>query len=105
MRGAVFLLVLLFCLSGTWAQGESGGGRESLINIQWTEATEIIHEQMSGQTTADIWDELRDMVVELRTIETRLNASEREVEDLMTENAGKGLLNHRLLICIYEFRS
>jgi hypothetical protein len=60
-----------------------------LIDIQWTEATETIHEQTSGQTTADIWDELRDMVVELRTMET----SEREVEDLKTEN-------HRSQMCI-----
>ncbi|CAB1345783.1 unnamed protein product [Coregonus sp. 'balchen'] len=87
MRDAVFLLVLLFCLSGTWAQGESGGGRESLIDSQRTEATMTIHEQTSGQPTADIWGELRDMVVELRTMETRLSASEKEVEDLKMENA------------------
>ena len=34
MRGAVALLVLLFCVSGTWAQGESGGFRTELKVVE-----------------------------------------------------------------------
>ncbi|CAB1334452.1 unnamed protein product, partial [Coregonus sp. 'balchen'] len=42
MRGAVALLVLLFCLSGTWGQGERGGVRENDI-------TEQGHSQIESQ--------------------------------------------------------
>ncbi|XP_014006146.1 uncharacterized protein [Salmo salar] len=94
MRGAVDLLVLLFCLSGAWTQEESGGVRESGITQQGhsagresrgTEATEVTSECTTMQP--DIWDEmkaLRDMVMEqrekLRTMEGRVTACEGEVE-------------------------
>lgn len=56
MRDILLLMVVvLFCLSGTWAQGESEGAHQGL--------------QTSGQTSTDIWVELRalrDMVVEQR---------------------------------------
>uniref|UniRef100_A0A673XF61 Uncharacterized LOC115196218 n=1 Tax=Salmo trutta TaxID=8032 RepID=A0A673XF61_SALTR len=94
MRGAVALLVLLFCLSGAWTQEESGGGRESGITQQGhsagresrgSEATEVTGECTTMQP--DIWDEmkaLRDMVMEqrekLRTMEGRVTACEGEVE-------------------------
>nr|XP_023999843.1 uncharacterized protein LOC112077578 [Salvelinus alpinus] len=94
MRGAVALLVLLFCLSGAWTQEESGRVRESDITQQGhragresrgTGATEVTSECTTMQP--DIWDEmkgLRDMVVEqrekLRTMEGRVTACEGEVE-------------------------
>uniref|UniRef100_A0A8C7QSM6 C1q domain-containing protein n=1 Tax=Oncorhynchus mykiss TaxID=8022 RepID=A0A8C7QSM6_ONCMY len=94
MRGAVALLVLLFCLSGAWTQEESGRVRESDITQQGhsagresrgSEATEVTGERATMQP--DIWDEmkgLRDMVMEqrekLRTMEGRVTACEGEVE-------------------------
>ncbi|XP_071371114.1 uncharacterized protein [Centroberyx affinis] len=85
---SVVVLPVLFCLCGTWAQGESGAarendffqpgnnseGRESRVKEVKTEtdATEMTHKQTDHQTTAttpDIWaelKELRDMVVEQR---------------------------------------
>ncbi|XP_035601055.1 uncharacterized protein LOC118363876 [Oncorhynchus keta] len=94
MRGAVALLVLLFCLSGTWTQEESGRVRESDITQQGhsagrespgSEATEVTGERATTQP--DIWDEmkgLRDMVMEqrekLRAMEGRVTACEGEVE-------------------------
>ncbi|XP_078144161.1 uncharacterized protein LOC139924445 [Centroberyx gerrardi] len=85
---SVVVLPVLFCLCGTWAQGESGAaqendffqpgnsseGRESRVKEVKTEtdATETTHKQTDHQTTAtipDIWaelKELRDMVVEQR---------------------------------------
>ncbi|CDQ94238.1 unnamed protein product [Oncorhynchus mykiss] len=94
MRGAVALLVLLFCLSGAWTQEESGRVRESDITQQGhsagresrgSEATEVTGERATTQP--DIWDEmkgLRDMVMEqrekLRTMEGRVTACEGEVE-------------------------
>ncbi|XP_029516629.1 collagen alpha-2(VIII) chain-like isoform X2 [Oncorhynchus nerka] len=73
MRGAVALLVLLFCPSGTRTQGESGGDRESLVESHGTEDTETTSKQTTGQTitTPDIWgevEELRDMVDNLGTV-------------------------------------
>ncbi|CAB1325963.1 unnamed protein product [Coregonus sp. 'balchen'] len=59
MRGAVVLLVL-FCLSGAWAQGESGGVRENDITQQGLgeggESWESDAEQLTNQP--DIWTEL-----------------------------------------------
>ncbi|XP_020331617.1 uncharacterized protein LOC109884022 isoform X2 [Oncorhynchus kisutch] len=94
MRGAVALLVLLFCLSGAWTQEESGRVRESDITQQGhsteresrgSEATEVTGERATTQP--DIWDEmkgLRDMLFEqrekLRTMEGRVTACEGEVE-------------------------
>ncbi|XP_042152529.1 uncharacterized protein LOC112266404 [Oncorhynchus tshawytscha] len=94
MRGAVALLVLLFCLSGAWTQEESGRVRESDITQQGhsteresrgSEATEVTGERVTTQP--DIWDEmkgLRDMVIEqrekLRTMEGRVTTCEGEVE-------------------------
>nr|XP_046181055.1 uncharacterized protein LOC124011643 isoform X1 [Oncorhynchus gorbuscha] len=73
MRGAVALLVLLFCPYGTRTQGESGGDRESLVESHGTEDTETTSKQTTGQTitTPDIWgevEELRDMVDNLGTV-------------------------------------
>ncbi|XP_044196170.1 uncharacterized protein LOC122972865 [Thunnus albacares] len=72
MRGTLLpllLLVVLFCLSGTrGAQGESGGAHQGL--------------QTSGQTSKDIWDELRalrDMVVEQR-VELRNTKAELQTQ-------------------------
>ncbi|KAK6325327.1 hypothetical protein J4Q44_G00046690 [Coregonus suidteri] len=108
MRGAVALLVLLFCLSGAWTQEESGGVRESdvtqqghsagresrvrevQIESQMTDTSETTNEQTT--TLPDIWTEmkeLRDMVHNLGTIvveqrenmEVRLTASEAEVKE------------------------
>uniref|UniRef100_A0A8C7KUI5 C1q domain-containing protein n=1 Tax=Oncorhynchus kisutch TaxID=8019 RepID=A0A8C7KUI5_ONCKI len=73
--------MLLFCLSGAWSQGESGGVRENditqkghseggerkvrevQIESQGTEARETTHKQTSGQTTTtpDILTELKEM--------------------------------------------
>ncbi|XP_041732546.2 uncharacterized protein LOC121566654 [Coregonus clupeaformis] len=103
MRGAVALLVLLFCLSGAWTQEESEGvrendvtqqghsaGRESRmrevqIESRGTEAKAMTNECMTTQP--DIWYEmqkLRDIVMEqrekLRTMEARVTACEGEVE-------------------------
>lgn len=79
-------LVLLICLSGALAQGESQGIRESLIEGQRTEATTI---------TPEIWTELkelRNMVweqrVELSVAKTELQCQKNKVEDLERENAG-----------------
>ncbi|CAB1312018.1 unnamed protein product, partial [Coregonus sp. 'balchen'] len=103
MRGAVTLLVLLFfCLSGAWAQGESGGvrdraqqghsaGRESRVSEvpMETRGTEAMGVTDEHTTTPDIWNEikeLRDMVREkLRNTEDRVAASEDQVMDLKVE--------------------
>ncbi|XP_064821162.1 complement C1q-like protein 2 [Oncorhynchus masou masou] len=113
MRGAVavLVLVLLFHLSGTWAQQESGEVREN-------DTTET--------TQPDDWAELRDMMVEPRVefhkntveelkrenvshaaelstmrerldaregkwfeLEARLSSSEQEVEELKRENTDR----------------
>ncbi|KAM4606528.1 uncharacterized protein ACJ7VT_016705 [Polymixia lowei] len=93
----------------TWAQGESGGVREVQTETRGTETT---HKQTSSHTciAPDIWaelKELRDMAVEQRVerinsnsrihkleqdnaaLEARLSASEKEVEELKKENAGR----------------
>uniref|UniRef100_A0A6Q2YZ45 C1q domain-containing protein n=1 Tax=Esox lucius TaxID=8010 RepID=A0A6Q2YZ45_ESOLU len=99
MRAAITQLVVLFCLSGTGAQGEIGGGIESLIQSKGTETEDTTHKVMRRQTTSsstpDVWTELkevRDMVgelrVELRSMEARLKDKEKEVEVLKKENAG-----------------
>ncbi|XP_055784064.1 uncharacterized protein LOC129858853 [Salvelinus fontinalis] len=89
MRGAVALLVLLFCQSGTWTQGESGGDRESLVESHGTEDTETTSKHTTGQTTTtpDIWGEvegLRDMVDNLGTMvleqREKLRNMEKQVE-------------------------
>uniref|UniRef100_A0A4W5PRB1 C1q domain-containing protein n=1 Tax=Hucho hucho TaxID=62062 RepID=A0A4W5PRB1_9TELE len=106
--GAVALLVLLVCLSGAWAQGESGGVRENYITqqahreggerkvrevqieSQGTEATETTHKQTSGQitTTPDILTELKELRakvveqrVELTVTKTELNNIESRLKD------------------------
>ncbi|XP_028980139.1 complement C1q-like protein 2 [Esox lucius] len=100
MRAAITQLVVLFCLSGTGAQGEIGGGIESLIQSKGTETEDTTHKVMRRQTTSsstpDVWTELkevRDMVgelrVELRSMEARLKDKEKEVEVLKKENAGQ----------------
>lgn len=74
-------LLLLFCLSGIWAQGDNQGADQGL--------------QMSGQTKRDVWDELRglrDMVVEqkveLRNTKAELQTQKDKVAGLEKENAG-----------------
>ncbi|KAM9400426.1 uncharacterized protein ACWYII_030355 [Salvelinus alpinus] len=99
MRGAVavLVLVLLFCLSGTWARQESG---------------EVLENDTTETTQPDDWAELRDMMVEprvefhkntveelkrenvsqaaeLSTMGERLNAREGKVEDLKRENVSQ----------------
>lgn len=71
------MLVLLFCLSGTWAQRESGGADQ-------------------GLQTRDVWDELRalrDMVVEqrveLRHTKVELQTQRDKVAGLEKENTGR----------------
>lgn len=75
---------MLFCLSGTWAQGESKEAHQGL--------------QTSGQTSKDIWDELRalrDMVVEqrveLRNTKAELQAQRDKVAVLEKQNKGSKL--------------
>uniref|UniRef100_A0A4W5KPW6 C1q domain-containing protein n=1 Tax=Hucho hucho TaxID=62062 RepID=A0A4W5KPW6_9TELE len=98
MRGAGALLVLLFCLSGTWAQGERGGVRENDITLQGHseggESRESDGEPLTTQP--DIWTELkelRNMVVEqrveLRNMGARVTASEGQPVELKRENSGK----------------
>ncbi|XP_038849243.1 cerebellin-2-like [Salvelinus namaycush] len=97
MRDAVALLVLLFCLSGTWAQGQSGGVRENDITLQGHSE----QGESSNNGGSDIWAQLkalRDKVqsmgtilveqrVELRYMGNRLTASESQVEELKRDNA------------------
>ncbi|XP_021426910.1 uncharacterized protein LOC110495796 isoform X1 [Oncorhynchus mykiss] len=99
MRGAVALLVLLLCPSGTWTQGESGGDRESLVESHGTEDTETTSKQTTGQTitTPDIWgevEELRDMVDNLGTVvleqRQKLRNMEKQVERRWREKRSRG---------------
>ncbi|XP_020337639.2 collagen alpha-2(VIII) chain isoform X2 [Oncorhynchus kisutch] len=99
MRGAVALLVLLLCPSGTWTQGESGGDRESLVESHGTEDTETTSKQTTGQTitTPDIWsevEELRDMVDNLGTVvleqRQKLRNMEKRVERRWREKRNRG---------------
>lgn len=64
---------MLVCLSGAWAQGDSGGRVKG-----------------SESTSPDIWTELRNMVVEqtveLRNMEAKLRDSEKQVEELKREH-------------------
>lgn len=88
MKAAVALLVLLFCQSGTWAQGESGGDRESLVESRGTEDTETTSKQTTGQTTTtpNIWgevEELRDMVDNLGTMISEQREKLRNMEKKM----------------------
>lgn len=76
------LLLLLFCLSGTWAQGESGAADQDL--------------QTSGLTTKDIWDELRALRVlvveqrlEIKNTKAELQTQRNKVAGLEKENAGR----------------
>ncbi|CAB1340886.1 unnamed protein product [Coregonus sp. 'balchen'] len=85
MRGAVVsLLVLLFCLSGAWSQGESGGGQ--------TQSSSLAAQNDRAELRA-----LRDMVVEhrveLRNVAARLRDSEGENADQRwPAGLGDGLL-------------
>ena len=79
MRGSL-LLVFLFCLFGTSAQGESEGADPGL--------------QTSGQTERDIWDELRalrymveEQKVELTNTKAELQTQRDKVAVLEKENA------------------
>ncbi|XP_040921381.1 heavy metal-binding protein HIP-like [Toxotes jaculatrix] len=79
MRGSL-LLILVFCLSGTWAQGDREGADQG--------------SQTSGLTRKDIWDELRalrDMVVEqrveVRQTKAELQTQRDKVAALEKENA------------------
>uniref|UniRef100_A0A4W5LC50 Cerebellin 17 n=1 Tax=Hucho hucho TaxID=62062 RepID=A0A4W5LC50_9TELE len=99
MRGAVALLVLLFCRSGAWAQEESGGDRESLVESHGTEDTETTSKQTTSQTTTspDIWgevEELRDMVDNLGTMvleqKEKLRNMEKKVERRWREKWRRG---------------
>ncbi|XP_071342012.1 complement C1q tumor necrosis factor-related protein 3-like [Trachinotus anak] len=81
MRGSLLLVVLLFCLSGTWAQDESAETDQGL--------------ETSGQTCADIWNELRalkDMMVEqrveLKNTRAELQTQKDKVAGLEKVNAG-----------------
>ena len=76
------LLLLVFCLSGTSAQGVSGGADRGL--------------QTSGRT--DIWDELRalrdtvmEQKVELRNTKAELKSHRDKVAGLEKENTGSVL--------------
>lgn len=78
MRASV---LLVFCLSGLWAQGEIQGADQDL--------------QTSGQTRKDIWDELRDLrdmvveqKVELRNTKAELQTQRDKVTGFEKENAG-----------------
>ncbi|XP_062297139.1 cerebellin-1-like isoform X1 [Scomber scombrus] len=80
MRDILQLMVVLFCLPGTWAQGESEEAHQGL--------------QTSGQTSTDIWVELRalrDMVVEqkveLTYTKAELQTQRDKVASLEKENA------------------
>lgn len=73
------LLLLVFCLSGTQAQGESERAHQGL--------------QTSGQTSKDVWDELRalrDIVVELTYTKAELQTQRDKagLADLEKENGG-----------------
>ncbi|KAL3066268.1 hypothetical protein OYC64_016256 [Pagothenia borchgrevinki] len=116
MRRTAVFLALLLCLLWTGAQGEDGGGtgkKEGEFDIQGA------HDQSSSQTQmrTDLWaelKELRDIAIEHRikiqrleqdntatqvrltasesknaVLETRMSSSEKEVEELQRENAGK----------------
>ncbi|XP_041704659.2 myosin heavy chain, skeletal muscle, adult-like [Coregonus clupeaformis] len=115
MKGVVALLALLFCLSGAWAQGGSGGLRENDITQQGhsTGREGIVREvqierrgteamgMMDDRTPTEVdlltdVKELRDMVYKLGTIvveqreklrntEARVAASEDQVMDLRVE--------------------
>ncbi|XP_030293624.1 complement C1q-like protein 2 isoform X5 [Sparus aurata] len=113
MRVVVGLLLLLLGLCGSGAQGEAGGlGEVNEINQNTDpkDPAEESTEQITKQTTCDIWTELRalrDMVVELNvhvellqrensvqatelvSLESRLTSSESKTSDLEKENAEK----------------
>ncbi|XP_030293623.1 uncharacterized protein LOC115594008 isoform X4 [Sparus aurata] len=113
MRVVVGLLLLLLGLCGSGAQGEAGGlGEVNEINQNTDpkDPAEESTEQITKQTTCDIWTELRalrDMVVELNVhvellqrensdLQTRLSSSESEllisksrIDQLERENAEK----------------
>ncbi|XP_041724074.1 complement C1q-like protein 2 [Coregonus clupeaformis] len=115
MRGAVAVLVLLFCLSGKWAQGESGGVRKNYITTETTQPDDwaelrSLRDMMVEQrvelsvTKTDLQfhkntdeEELKienvSQAAELSAMGERLNASEGEVEELKSEN---GALQTRL---------
>ncbi|XP_071401430.1 collagen alpha-1(X) chain-like [Centroberyx affinis] len=94
MRGAVALLVFsLLCLSGAWAQAESGKVKESAVEGKWFRP---MHKQTNGQTntTPDIWAELKELrnmameqKVELTVTKTELQCQKDKVADLQRENA------------------
>uniref|UniRef100_A0A4W5PTH8 C1q domain-containing protein n=1 Tax=Hucho hucho TaxID=62062 RepID=A0A4W5PTH8_9TELE len=98
MRGAGALLVVVFCLSGTWAQEESRGVRENDITLQGhSEGGESRESDAEPLTTQpDIWTELKELGnmvveqrVELRNMGARVTASEGQAVELKRENSGK----------------
>ncbi|XP_062273496.1 complement C1q-like protein 2 [Scomber scombrus] len=105
MRRAAAFLVLLLCLYWTRAQGESGGVTGNDITQTEVQSEILGVKATSDQTniTPDIWaelKELRDMAIkhsvelwkleqENTVLETRMNASENEVEELKRQNADR----------------
>lgn len=86
MRDAAALLVLLLCVSGAWAQGESGG-----VKAELKELSNMVVEQKVEPRVTNTELQQRSRIKELKkdnaALKARLCASEREVEDLKSENA------------------
>ncbi|XP_014011547.1 complement C1q-like protein 2 [Salmo salar] len=98
MRGAVAVLVLLFCLSGTWAQQESGEVRENDTTEttqpdNWAELRALRDMMVEPRvefhknTVEELKRENVSQAAELSTMGEGLNAREGKVEELKRENA------------------
>ncbi|XP_041740350.2 uncharacterized protein LOC121572360 isoform X2 [Coregonus clupeaformis] len=114
MRGAVALLVFLFCLFGAWAKGESGEGIDQntpflTLDHLWDEIkilkttldttirrvdrveknNEALKDRLSSRErqVAELEKENAGQSVELSALETRATANENQVEELKKENA------------------
>ncbi|XP_014037137.1 uncharacterized protein [Salmo salar] len=86
MRGAVALLVLLFCVSGAWAQGESGGVKAELKELSNTVVKQKVEPRVTN-TELQQRSRIKELKKENAALKVRLSASAWEVEDLKRENA------------------
>lgn len=74
MRGVVAMLVLMFYLSGAWAEVESKGG------------TDQIDQNILFTTIDAVWDELKDLRL-------MLNNTKKRVEKLENKNTGTVIMH------------
>ncbi|KAM9417910.1 uncharacterized protein ACWYII_023684 [Salvelinus alpinus] len=86
MRGAAALLVLLFCVSGAWAQGESGSIKAELKELSNTVVQQKLEPRVTN-TELQQRSRIKELKNENAALKARLSASEREVEDLKRAKA------------------